>query len=78
METKRRHRDAIRKISLSQSRQLAVLTELKLSLYSRYYIEVCNEWRVHLRGLAPGQHSFKEALQRWLATVGSILRLVLN
>ena len=32
-----------------------------LNLYSRYYTEVCNEWcRVHLRSLAPEQHSSQE------------------
>ena len=31
--------------------------KIKSSLYSRYYAETCNEWRAHLRGLAPAQHS---------------------
>ena len=38
---------------------------IKSSLYSRYYAEACNEWRVHLRGLVPGQHSSEETSQRW-------------
>ena len=40
---------------------------LKPSLYSRYYAEACNKWRVLLCDLAPGQNSFKEASQRWRA-----------
>ena len=37
-----------------------IKSKTKSSLYSRYYAEACNEWRIHLRGLAPGQHSFEE------------------
>ena len=36
--------------------------------YSRYYAEACNEWRGHLRGLAPGLHCAVPILstsQRW-------------
>ena len=29
--------------------------------------EACNEWRDHLRGLAPGQHSSDETSLRWRA-----------
>ena len=39
--------------------------KIKFSLYSRYYAEACNEWRVHLCDLTPGQHSFEETSQRW-------------
>ena len=39
----------------------------KSSLYSRYYAEACNEWRVHLLGLASALPS-----QRWRA-VGDIV-----
>ena len=38
--------------------------KIKSSLYLRYYAETCNEWRDHLRGLAPGQHSSEETSQR--------------
>ena len=30
--------------------------KIKSSLHSRYYSEASKEWRIHLRGLAPGQH----------------------
>ena len=29
--------------------------KIKSSLYSRYYAEACNKWRIHLRGLTAGQ-----------------------
>ena len=29
----------------------------KSSLYSYHYTKACNEWRVHLHGLAPEQHN---------------------
>ena len=32
-----------------------------------YYTEARNEWRVHLRGLARGQHSSEKTWQRWRA-----------
>ena len=38
--------------------------QIKSSLYSRYYAETCNEWRVHLRNLVPGLHSSEETSQR--------------
>ena len=39
--------------------------KIKPSLYSWYYAESCNEWRAHLRNLAPGQHSCEGTSQRW-------------
>ena len=39
----------------------------KSSLHSWYYAKACNEWRGHLRGLAPELHSAKETSQRWRA-----------
>ena len=39
-----------------------LVCEIKSSSYSRYYAKACNEWRDHLRGLASGQHCFKETL----------------
>ena len=47
-------------------------TKIKSSLYSRYYAEVCNERRDHLRGLAPGQHSSEETSQRWRAVDNTV------
>ena len=44
---------------------------IKSSLYSRYYAEACNERRIHLRGLASGQHSSEETSQ-WLQAVRDI------
>ena len=52
----------------NKSSAIAELTiKTKSSSYSQYYVEACNEWRVRLRGLAPGQHSSKETLQQWQA-----------
>ena len=36
------------------------ISKIKSSLSSQYYTEVCNERRVHLRDLAPGQRSSEE------------------
>ena len=42
--------------------------KIKSSLYLRYYAEACYEWWVHLRGIAPGEHSCsEETSQRWRA-----------
>ena len=46
--------------------------EIKSSLYSRHYAQACNEWRVHLHGLAPGQHSSEETSQRWRAVIDTV------
>ena len=45
------------------------------SLYSRFYIEACNEWRDHLRDLASGQHSSEETSQWWRAVGDSVSAL---
>ena len=38
-----------------------------IGLPERYDVEACNERRVYLLDLTPGQHSFEETLQRWRA-----------
>ena len=44
-----------------------ILDLVKSSLYSRYCAEHVVSGEAHLRGLAPGQYSYKEMLQRWQA-----------
>ena len=58
------------KIVISSSLILSLIfvyQHIKSSSYSRYYTEACNEWRVHLRGFAPEQHSCEETSQQWRA-----------
>ena len=47
---------------------------IKSSLYSWYYTEAYNEWRVHLHGLEFGQHSSEEGAEP-LATLCQFDRL---
>ena len=47
-------------------------SKIKSSLYSRCYAEACIEWRAHLHGLAPGQHSSEEAVQRRRAIADTV------
>ena len=54
--------------------QFIVSQIIKFSLYSRYYVEACNEHQVYLRGLAPGLPSYEGTSQRWRA-VGDIVSI---
>ena len=39
--------------------------EISLLVAVLAYAEGRNEWRIHLRGMAPGQHSSEETWQGW-------------
>ena len=47
----------------------------KIFILSRWYIQACNERRIHLCGLAPGQHSSEETWQRWRAVDDTVFDL---
>ena len=50
-------------------------SQIKSSLYSRYYTERVPIDGANLRHLAPGQHSYEETSQRWRAVGDTVFDL---